>query len=851
MNDLTMSKASVRGTARDPKHIFNQCIEQLIELCGDVWTDYNKHDPGVTFVEVLSYLLTELSFRSQGPITDVLVDGVNNADARQAILDQQFPSPDNVLPCAPLTEQDYRKLIIDQPNVNNAWLVPYSVTLYVDSRDDSVTVSAREGRTISRFELRGGFKVKLLLSDGLNQAEKNDTINGVEALLHANRNLCQWFDSPQIISKQGFIVCAEIEIAAKAEATRVAANVWHKIQTYLQKPIPHLGPQNTVEYLDWPAELFNGPLLNNGYIDNQSLANSELRKQIRLSDIINLIMDIDGVLAVKELIINPEGQSKPLDNIWLIHVKPEKQATLKPQLGNLAFFKRELPTFFDKKAALSEYRKLNNASQDSTHQAANYDLSVKLGKNRNIKQYHSLQWDLPALYGLGESGLPADASEKRKAQVLQLRGYLAFFDQLAANFLAQTSGIRFLLSLDKDQSASYFSQVPTSIKDYQKLYGNEPQASITLASLVSDASKDADRRNRFLDFMLARFGEDMTGLTDVMLNAIDPSLRNPLEYKIDFYEAIPQVSRDRAMAHNYALKDQVWNTNNVSGLAKRICRLLGIANHSRRNLSDIAYDIYAEIDKTPDDEFRFRIRNKEDDKILLSSSTNYVTRQDAIKEMREAITAGMELSAYDILKTKNGRYYFNVVDESGEVIARRIEYFKTLNDTRKAIRQVVEYLNVNYSDEGMYLLEHFLLAPNADNEPNLAICVDEECAQCSDPYSYQIHIILPGYGKRFGNIDFRRYCEGVIRTEVPAHIMPRICWIDKDNMALFERAYKDWLATIHGASSTQVRQKKQALIDALSHIHNLYPVEKLHDCESDITGFVVGRTALGTLKEST
>jgi hypothetical protein len=151
----------------------------------------------------------------------------------------------------------------------------------------------------------------------------------------------------------------------------------------------------------------------------------------------------------------------------------------------------------------------------------------------------------------------------------------------------------------------------------------------------------------------------------------------------------------------------------------------------------------------------------------------------------------------------------------------------------------------------MYIIEQSLLLPASDSDPSLPICIEQDCEQCSDPYSYQIHLILPGFGKRFGNMDFRRYCEGLIRSEVPAHIMPRVCWIDKDNMALFERAYKDWLATKHGASSVKATIKKQKLISALAQIHNVYPAEKLHDCDSTETGFVLGRTALGTLKEST
>ncbi|MGQ8364226.1 hypothetical protein [Glaciecola sp. 1036] len=853
MTEYTLDSKAVANTNLDPVHIYNQGIERLIALSRDVWSDYNKHDPGITFWEVLSYLTTELAYKTDWSVSDILVDGIEHADisGKQHLLNQHFPAPDVILPSAPLTQADYRKLIVDIPNVNNAWLIPTTVNLFYDSLDESVTLSTRSGKTITEIKVAGGYQVKILLAEGLNKAEKEQVLSEVANKLAANRNLCEWFYPPELVAKQGFILCGDIEIEENADPVQVSADIWFSVQQHLLQPIQHQTPSETVDKLDWSESLFNGPLLEHGYISDQDIANSALKTHIRLSDIINIIMDLPGVVAVKELIINPEGTTEPLENIWVIPVQPDKQALLKPQQGNLAFYKRELPTFYDKSIALTEYRKLLKNLQDASQQGVDYSLDAPLSENREIIDYHSVQWDLPAVYGLSEAGLGANATKLRKAQVLQLRGFLSFFDQLAANFLAQTHHIKDLLSLDKDQVNSYFTQIPQSIEDWQKLYGTESQALSNLQQLVQNIDIDLERRNRFMDFMVARFGEDMTGLTAIMLNAFEPSWQKTLSYKIDFYNALPEVSKNRSLGHNLSLKQEVWNTDNVSGLAKRLCRLLGISNHSRRNLSDIAFDIYAEIDTTPDDEFRFRIRNKIDDKILLSSSTNYLTKNDAKKEMRIAIKLGMEAQNYVIAKTVDNRYYFNIVDDTQEVVARRIEYFRTLRDCRRAIRQVIDYLTINYSDEGMYIFEHWWLLPDSDQDSTLPVCLDQSCTECVDPFSYQIHIILPGYGKRLGNMDFRRYCEGVIRSEVPAHIMPKICWIAKDQMALLERAYKDWLSVFQGTAKANASKKKLALLEALKQLHNIYPVENLHDCDSDETGFVIGRTALGTLKEST
>ena len=98
--------------------------------------------------------------------------------------------------------------------------------------------------------------------------------------------------------------------------------------------------------------------------------------------------------------------------------------------------------------------------------------------------------------------------------------------------------------------------------------------------------------------------------------------------KCAFLKDYPAISSERALAYNCRLCDPqaLWDSDNVSGLERRLARLLGIRNHRRRNLGEIAYQLYAEIDATPRDEFRFRLFKGKSDKILLSSTTNFSTQ---------------------------------------------------------------------------------------------------------------------------------------------------------------------------------------------------------------------------------
>ena len=47
-------------------------IDYLESFGGDLWTDYNSHDPGITILEMLSYAITDLGLRMDRPINELL-----------------------------------------------------------------------------------------------------------------------------------------------------------------------------------------------------------------------------------------------------------------------------------------------------------------------------------------------------------------------------------------------------------------------------------------------------------------------------------------------------------------------------------------------------------------------------------------------------------------------------------------------------------------------------------------------------------------------------------------------------------------------------------------------------------
>ncbi|MET0208078.1 MAG: hypothetical protein ABW220_03505, partial [Burkholderiaceae bacterium] len=94
-------------------------VAALQRLCGEVWTDFNLHDPGVTTLEQLAYGLTDLAYRTGFDMADYLAGPDGSIDYAGLAL---YP-PEEILPGAPLTIEDYRRLLYGEiPELADIWI---------------------------------------------------------------------------------------------------------------------------------------------------------------------------------------------------------------------------------------------------------------------------------------------------------------------------------------------------------------------------------------------------------------------------------------------------------------------------------------------------------------------------------------------------------------------------------------------------------------------------------------------------------------------------------------------------------------------------------------------------------
>ena len=750
----------------------------------------------------------------------------------------------------------------------------------------------------NNFQLKGLYALLIeydKLEDEITQEEKDSIAAEIKKVYHNNRNLCEDLITIDTIEEQGVSVCANVEVEIDANEEEVHANILFQINNYFSPELRFYSIKEMLAKGYTPDEIFDGPLLENGFIDIKELKAAELRTEVRLSDLMKIIMNIEGVKLIKDISIGNCNSSIPLQNDWVICIKPNR----KPKLCDNSVFnynKGVLPLNINQ----AEVKRFSEALRIDVIEAqkkakADVNLTIPSGVNLNSSAYNTIQNDFPDTYGIGQEGLNARTTIERKAQAKQLKSYLLFFDKILANYFKHLGKVKDLLSISGSETKTYFAQAIKDIKGFDELvkeYPKEDEDALTKL-LFDKFDNNIERRNEILDHLLARFAEKFGDYTFLMKTLYGSAADEvTLANKEAFLNDYVTISSERGSAFNYYKQkaEQLWNTDNVSGFQKRVSRLVGSKNYARRNLTTSFVDIQVDLDN----KYRWQIKNSNG--IVLLSSKVFDTSDEAIKNLFFVIELVIQISEKNIEKRfqediQNGEIIENIQiskSVSGERFRTRIinseestssedfilasmdRTFEGKDGLKKGLLETLSFVKSELSEEGMFLVEHMLLRPDVTkdtsiNETFLPICADE-CDDCSiDPYSYRVSIVLPGYTYRFSNPDFRRYMENIIKEELPAHILPRICWVghrkgivkdDENDLLCFENAYEDYLLSKTNLEQEQpnnlLDNKHENLINAMSKLNTIYPVGRLLDCEDEsdeLEGrIILGQTNLGSIK---
>lgn len=896
-------------------------IEYIEKLGGKLWTDYNSHDPGITTLEVLSYAITDLGMRMNLNMEDILASKDADSD-----IHSQFLKATEILPSKPLTELDYRKLFMDinftaghKRPIRNCWLVPNNESLYVDCKTGQLDFKPIGDKTKS-FDIKGLYDLYVDYAEDLDDETEGCGKSSVNLQIldryHANRSLCEDLAEIKEIEIQKVAVCARIGLINKADEELVHAKVLRAIHNYLTPEVHFYSLQQMLDKGYTTDQIFEGPLLYNGFIDTEELKNSRLRTEVRLSDIISELMKIDGVKEIHEISIAGCDQVLKQNNDWLICIEKGRKPEL-CELSSFSYSKGSLPLNINDKKVEEYVRNLKKEEEVLREDARqNKELPLPKGTSYDLADYATILNEFPDTYGVGISGIIGNKTPERDALAKQMKAYLLFFDQILAGYFKHLEKVKDILSVHGHSKRTYFTQVLKNIKDLDELISEYPEDDDKLTDALYEAlDNSVERRNQVLDHLISRFAETFSDYTFLMKSLYGNSADEiVLTNKQNFLDEYASLSKDRGTGYNYTLfgNSDIWDTTNISGVQKRISRLLGIKDYTQRNLSQSPVLITKTLNGNKPN-YTWKVKDTESN-IILSSIKSYEIEYAATKNLNEAIYQIIQIDEEDLKNKLNslgscqdntcfignmnirfsggGNYYFDVVDDSPEknVIAthKRTNPYPNLGALKEGIIKTVKYFKYDFTEEGMFLVEHLLLKPTVKDyrlmggigcmeidrtfkvmydiedlaaadpveysETFMHSC-EEDCeTDVFDPYSYRVSIVLPGYAYRFQDPDFRRYAETVIRQEIPAHVLAKICWVGdrltetqtaKSDLSEFETAFKQFLSDKSKNNTANLGNSIHDVLNALTNLNNIYRPGRLLDCERDDNDSLDGKIILG------
>ncbi|MEK8048731.1 hypothetical protein AACH10_00600 [Ideonella sp. DXS22W] len=587
-----------------------QALVLLRGLAGDTWTDHNAHDPGITLLESMCYALTDLGYRIDHPVADLVTGLATDPAVDPAAGPAADPAARGlwtaaqVLAGGAVTLDDLRRLAIDVPGVKNAWIEPVAEALarhdgaqaQLLPATDAAPAGAASSPNVVALRPQGLWAVRIEKS-GLGEDIDGGTLaRRVAQRLHRWRGLGQDLVQVEVLETQRVPLLARLDIAPEADPVAVLAAVITALADHLSPPLPFRSlAQRLAEGLA-PDQVFDGPLLDQGFIDADDFAALARRSSVRLSDLVRVLMGVPGVRAVVQIAFL-NGDRPGTD--WLLAIDPRRTAALDLDASQIRLERRQLRVDDARVQQLARREAeaaLRARSAAMATRAGAHDLPAPDGRDRQVARYHSLQHLLPSAYGLGAGHLPSDAPVPRRAQAAQLQAYLLFFDQLLANQHAQLAAAGRLLAFDEGAQALHRASFAQPVADDDGLLnlqalrrGGDDAHARRLQDLALDPLDRGDTRSALLqrhrqaDHLLARACErlDPRPVPAARLADGQPPEAALLADKLALLRALPQLGQRRgAGADALALgaeADAAQAGAALDGLSQRLALALGLA----------------------------------------------------------------------------------------------------------------------------------------------------------------------------------------------------------------------------------------------------------------------------------
>ena len=775
----------------DFNRLRDEGIKMIQAMSGDIWTDYNLHDPGVTTLEVLCYGLTELGYRTQ------LLHNAFASDEllQENFIDQYFFKPEDILSSPPVTKWDFENFIEEKhPQVLKAWFSEYPVFAagsvveggyeiaillkhdekYDNLNTDVIRVLFPEAdtnleviffdRENKRLDWRKIFKIADCKCEHKNTdnffvfGEANCQVPLILKVIYQNRTQAKTIrvnarvtlsHSPQDRRRDVPIESHKDAITKKLESPEFLDAVAYtlnreRFKTDILKDIKRtLLPQRNLCEDFVHLRVVNEQAVK---LDAEIILSENPPP---LSDMLQRIYDhLDNFLL--ELVTDSKQESADKKNILygsnlieeMVHVKGVEAA----RILTLNLYIDGVPTISLKEAAAFECINLQRYSY--------YVPKISREKSNIIFRPGKV----------GEKAIEVDVPAQPHSQ-----------DSFSASDEIESSPTRkHATDWDEKQFFDSLEEYHSVQNDFPQNYNlNEDLSSDRLPEFLTTRTKQFKTYLIFFERIMIDYLHKLRHITELLsVKQKSVSTENELE-RIKKY--LPEAG------YLQLLDENIWKENDSS--ASDVHRKLSQQNKILDHLLARFASTFTAVTRGPDE-----VENLRKDLSIKASilrSIPVITRE---RGMGLPVYLEGELWDRELISGFQKRVY-RLLGMDGESL-HHVQISKTKGD--KLV--------------GFYLVEHILLVKKeainiatkkfnsaADLLYDYIIYMSKKYEQ-QPSYSFQVTIVLPNWITP--DQVQQDKIENIIREESPAHILPYFHWLNKKNMTEFESCYTDWLEAL-------------------------------------------------------
>ena len=802
-----MKNNSQTDTGNTPKPLDYEGLKEyglryIQQIGSKFWTDFNAHDPGVTILEVLTFALTDLGYRTSFEMNDLLTP----KNEKHPLLDGSLFPAHEILTFNPTTLDDYRKYILENiPGIKNVWFERCEREISVSQKHNfklnglyDITVEL-EGKEFIKTEYvrrivgrnHDGSYCKNYYEENAEDNYRKCFKHYIKNFLIKHRNLCEDFNQVTILEPVEIGICAQVEVYPNADRKKILQEIYDKLEEYVSPALPYHTLNEMLDNGKSPEEIYQGTLPRFGFIDINELKAHKKTTNLYNSDVISLLMEIEGVKSIRHFHFTTNDEQNTITTESSLLLKTEdhclqfsRRFTNSSQTGSerplnlVTFIVKEYPTLpsMEESGIVPRLctrlpldivlgKMVDKEKQNTAENSRNLiqikgetkfhlgdklittetvidnditpDFSVRMepptGSYRNLSRYHSFQNFFPKAFKMGAERIADSESNLRKAERLQLKAYLTFFDQMLSDYLEQLGSLDYYFSGFESQntipmplSHRLTDAEITDVTAVQKDLNDIP---------LCDVLQSSGHQDKLLAHLISRFNDSFV---DYCTLSYFTKGHYDSNHSL-FLENYAESSSKRSQAIDYT------EPLCVTGLERRILYKLGVKHPEER------------INIAPE---------------LISCDETYVFKDNRSEPYED--TFGMHIIEHSLL----------------------VPYDNQLDD--KTFLKLKERKDSNIIE--------------------------------NNPYSFSVTVVVPCWLNICQDRDFRKWVEATIHEEMPAHVVTKICWIDPFCMRQFEIRYKSFLTTMarqdhpnpSDAWIEEQRKKIRLIVNSFNSFENTY-----------------------------